>query len=234
MKAKVLTYLIFLLPSIAMADVLGVQDTELLAESMKQLAVLKDEYAELKKQYDVLSQQKTILEEVKGSVSGHYGYSNLYENKSLSDWQHAGGNFNALLSGDFKSGDPLKDEYNRLLKEFSAQSGSDIFNKDVSKDKVTLFDLMSKTTTASRASNQLSFNKIDEEIKLLDSLQKEIENSPNEKATMDLLARINVEQAKLTAYQIKSGAMDRELIALKQQEEINGDVWSSKFLKVDN
>ena len=66
---------------------------------------------------------------------------------------------------------------------------------------------------------------------MLDKLQSEIEKSPNQKSTLDLIARIQIEEAKLVAYQIKSNAVSAQLAGLQAQQEVSDSKWTNDFFK---
>ena len=66
---------------------------------------------------------------------------------------------------------------------------------------------------------------------MLEKLQSEIEKSPNQKATLDLIARIQIEEAKLVAYQIKSNAVSTQLTSLQAQQDLSDAKWTKDFFK---
>ena len=165
-------------------------------------------------------------------MKGNYGYGSKFENPSLTAWQHSGKDWSSLLSSPTASGtDALTTLAKQIEKEFPIMSSDNVYSGSNHSEQAKLFDLLSKTTAASRASNTLAYNNVDGQLTLLDKLQTEIERSPNQKATLDLIARIQIEQAKLIAYQIKSNAVSAQLTSLQAQQEVSDAKWTSDFFK---
>lgn len=208
--------------AITFADITGAEEAALLIKAGEQLEALN-------KQYNELKNQASLLEKTKGMMEGHYGYSNMFENQALKDWQHSGSNWDSAINN--QGNDVLSQMSKKIEQQFPLQEGKNIFSKNANPDSIKLFDLMSKTTLASRATHTLAFNKVEEELKLLESLQDEIERSPNQKATLDLIARIQIEEAKLMAYSMKAEAVDKEQGSLQTQEDLKDDAWLAKFLR---
>ena len=165
-------------------------------------------------------------------MKGNYGYGSKFDNSSLSTWQHAGKDWSSLL-GSPQSGanDALTELAKQIEKEFPTISGDSMFTGSNHSEQAKLFDLLSKTTAASRVSSTLAYNNVDAELVMLDKLQSEIEKSPNQKSTLDLIARIQIEEAKLVAYQIKSNAVSAQLAGLQAQQEVSDSKWTNDFFK---
>ncbi|MBX9703470.1 MAG: type IV secretion system protein [Silvanigrellaceae bacterium] len=207
------------------ADVLSVSDIEL-------LNLAKDQLTNIKSQLDKLNEQKKILEKSQGMMEGHYDYASKFDNPLLSSWEHSGKDWGSLMNGARGAeSDPLTILAKQIEQEFPLASKDKIFSATKESEQARLFDLLSKTTMASRATSKLTYNRVDDELAMLEALQKEIEKSPNQKATLDLIARINIEQAKLMAYKIKSDAVSNELISLQSQQEVSDAKWASEFFK---
>jgi hypothetical protein len=185
-----------------------------------------------KKQLDVLAEQKQLLDDTQKLMKGNYGYGSKFDNSSLSTWQHAGKDWSSLL-GSPQSGanDALTELAKQIEKEFPTISGDSMFTGSNHSEQAKLFDLLSKTTAASRVSSTLAYNNVDAELVMLDKLQSEIEKSPNQKSTLDLIARIQIEEAKLVAYQIKSNAVSAQLTSLQAQQEVSDAKWAKDFFK---
>ena len=185
-----------------------------------------------RKQLDVLAEQKQLLEDTQKLMKGNYGYGSKFDNSSLSTWQHAGKDWSSLL-GSPQSGanDALTELAKQIEKEFPTISGDSMFTGSNHSEQAKLFDLLSKTTAASRVSSTLAYNNVDAELVMLDKLQSEIEKSPNQKSTLDLIARIQIEEAKLVAYQIKSNAVSAQLAGLQAQQEVSDSKWTNDFFK---
>ena len=183
-------------------------------------------------QLTALKDQNKLLEDTKKSMEGHYGYGSSFNNTSLDSWLHAGKDWGGLLNGSQSGGsDPLATLARDIEREFPVVSSKSVYPAAQNTEQAKLFDLLSKATVASRASSTLAYNNVDAELLMLEKLQAEIEKSPNQKATLDLIARIQIEEAKLMAYQIKSSAVSAQLTGLQAQQELSDAKWTSEFFK---
>ncbi len=182
-------------------------------------------------QLKALSEQKQLLEDTQKLMKGHYGYGS-FDNPTLNSWQHTGKDWNSLLnSHQSGSSDALTALAKEIEREFPIVSSDKVYADSKNSEQARLFDLLSKATVASRASNTLAYNNVDAELLMIEKLQAEIEKSPNQKATLDLIARIQIEEAKLMAYQIKSNAVSAQLTSLQAQQEVSDAKWTSDFFK---
>ena len=226
MKRVVLFLLTSLLIAQSHADLLTVvEDAKMLKATYEQIEHIKSLKTKLEQQLSTLNHQKDLLSASQKAMTGHYGYSSLFNNSSLNAWQHSGKEWSSLL--EKKEKDALFSFKEQLNKDFPVTKNPFSQNPE----QVRLFDLLSKTTLASRATHALTYNAIEEELQTLEKLQAEIEKSPNQKSTLDLIARIQIEEAKLTAYQMKSQALKAELVSLQSQKEITDAKWASEFFK---
>ncbi|STX39297.1 type IV secretion system protein [Legionella feeleii] len=231
-KLPKLVFAVLLVPAFVLhADLLNVQDIEMLKVAKDQLTNIKKVQDKLRNQLQELEAQKKVLEDSQAMMQGHYGYSSLYDKPSLTTWLHSGKDWSSLLnSREGASNDSLTSVAKQLSNEFPITPTERLYpDKNLSQAK--LYDLLAKTTLASRASSTLAYNSIDEELAMLDALQREIEKSPNQKATLDLIARIQIEEAKLTAYKLKSDAVNSQLTSLQSQQEVSDAQWASNFFK---
>lgn len=213
------------------ADLLSVEDLAMLEVAKEQLTNIKEVEDRLRGQLQALDNQKRILEESQKLMQGHYGYGSLHENQSLGSWQHSGKDFASLLqSTDGGGQDALSRLAHELSKDFPLKPAAELYANPNS-EQAKLYTLLAKTTLASRAGSTLTYNRIDEELTMLEALQKEIEKSPNQKATLDLIARIQIEEAKLVAYQLKAGAVSQQMDSLRSQQEVSDAAWVNQFFK---
>lgn len=204
--------------------ILDVQDLEMLKIAQAQLDNAKDQLSQLDK-------HKRILEQSQKMMQGHYQYGSLFDKPELSGWRHSGKDWSILMNlSNSGNTDALTALAKQIEKEFPIKSSESVFGTKNS-EQARLFDLLSKTTLASRASNTLAYNNMEEVLLMLEALQKEIEKSPNQKATLDLIARIQIEEAKMTAYKIKADAVNAQFTSLQSQQEVSDAKWASEFFK---
>ena len=208
-----------------------VQDAKMLEATLNQIKEIQSVRDKLSDQLNTLNQQKNILEDSQKLMQGHYEYSSKFDMPELSQWRHSGKDWSSFMNSNEGQGtDSLTTYAKQIEKEFPVKSSSSVYGKKNS-EQAKLFDLLSKTTLASRASNTLAYNTIDNQLSMLEELQKEIERSPNQKATLDLIARIQIEEAKMTAYKIKSDAVSAQLVSLQSQQEVSDAKWAGEFFK---
>ncbi len=200
----------------------------LLTDMAKQSSLLgSNSTAEL----TLLKDQNKLLDDTQQLMKGHYGYGDV-NNAGLSAWQHAAKDWGSLLnSPQSGSQDPLATLAKEIEREFPIVSADTMYSNSQHSEQAKLFDLLSKATVASRASNTLAYNNVDAELTMIEKLQAEIEKSPNQKATLDLIARIQIEEAKLMAQALKSNAVNAQLTSLQSQQEVSDAKWMSDFFK---
>lgn len=218
----------FFLSSISHADLLTiVKDAEMLKATLEQIEHIKNVQSKLEQQLKTLDSQKKLLESTNGAMTGHYNYGAI-DNPLLKTWQHSGKDWSSLLNES--ENDALTALKKQITNEFPIKTADSLFTQHNS-EQTKLFDLLSKATLASRASHTLAYNNIDNELLMLEKLQDNIEKTPNQKAILDLIARIQIEEAKLTAYQIKQNAVNAQLTSLQNQQELTDAKWASEFFK---
>lgn len=86
-KALLLSILLTLSP-LSHADLLGIEDTQMIALSLKQLNELQEQYRILRDTYQSAQAQVENLNQLKSMNSGHYGFGDLKNGlDSLQSWQ---------------------------------------------------------------------------------------------------------------------------------------------------
>ncbi len=225
MKAKVgiLITCLFIITTVK-ADLLTV------VEDAKLLQATRDQIKEIQTIQSKLEGQLEVLKSNQAAMTGHYKYSSLFNDSSLKDWQHAGNDWSSMLDSSTSNSESLTAIKKQIQKEFPIKNAASLYSRTDS-ENAKLYDLLAKTTLASRATSTLTYNNIDKELLMLEKLQQQIEESPNQKATLDLIARIQIEEAKLIAYQLKSTAVSSQLTSLQSQQEVSDAKWASDFFK---
>ncbi len=75
------------LSPISHADLLGVEDTQMIVLAMKQLNELQEQYRVLRDTYETAQAQVDNLNQLKSMNSGHYGFGDLNNGlDSLQSW----------------------------------------------------------------------------------------------------------------------------------------------------
>lgn len=246
MKNKVLTIaLLALVSGPTQADGFG----DILKMIVKQVKIagfsldtLKDNFGELKDINGVLNkatgQIKTGFEnQVKETINqqklmkGNFNLGKLFNNPELNKWQRAGATWSDLTNLSRTTSDQLGKLSKELIKKYPVKPSNEVYSEYADKEQAELYDDMSKTAIAMGAQSKLSYNSIEAELKVLESLQKEIDNSDSQKKTLDLIARVSIENAKINAFRIRNEAMQANATSMSMQQQVNDEKWASNFLK---
>ncbi|QEY51404.1 type IV secretion system protein [Legionella longbeachae] len=192
-KALLFSMLIVLSP-ISHADLLGVEDAQMIALSLKQLNELQEQYRILRDTYQSAQAQVENLNQLKSMNSGHYGFGDLNNGlDSLQSWQSpvstwqdalqnlSGGNSSRYkeLVAAYEKNHPGLDEASFKANTSPAQAAR--FKEDKAVNRAVLV----QTTE--------SYNEINKHMEALHKLSKQIEHSSNTKGAIDLNSRLLTE-----------------------------------------
>ncbi|HAT7877852.1 TPA: hypothetical protein JBD49_03805 [Legionella pneumophila subsp. pneumophila] len=176
------------------ADILGVEDAQLILLAMKQLGELQEQYRVLSDTYQTARNQLDNLNQLKSMNSGHYGFGDFNNSlDSLQSWQSpvstwqdalqnlSGGNqqrYQALMDA-YEKNHPALDEasYSR----FTTPANVMRFKEDKAVNRA----VMVQTTE--------SYNEINKHMEALHKLSQQIEKTPNTKGAIDLNSRLITE-----------------------------------------
>ncbi|HAU1639291.1 TPA: hypothetical protein JBJ29_13230 [Legionella pneumophila] len=182
------------LSSVSHADILGVEDAQLILLAMKQLSELQEQYRVLSDTYQTAKNQLDNLNQLKSMNSGHYGFGDINNSlDSLQSWQSpvstwqdalqnlSGGNqqrYQALIDAYEKNHPALDEEsYSR----FTTPANALRFKEDKAVNRA----VMVQTTE--------SYNEINKHMEALHKLSQQIEKTPNTKGAIDLNSRLITE-----------------------------------------
>lgn len=171
-----------------------------------------------------------LMKQVNGNLQGHSGWGTyqFHDYQSYGDdannWtdvmsmaQHGGGS--GALGGEMQG--------------ISSQMPFDthVFNQGVS-DPYTqnYYALKSQTVLAARASSQLDYNKIQEQIRYQQMLQQQIEKTKDLKAAVDLSNRIQVEGNLISLEVLRQSALTNQQQAVSEQAGVVGALSNARFL----
>lgn len=193
-KKALLFSMLLVLSPISHADLLGVEDAQMIALSLKQLNELQEQYRILRDTYESAQAQVENLNQLKSMNSGHYGFGDLNNGlDSLQSWQSpvstwqdalqnlSGGNSSRYkeLVAAYEKNHPALDEANFKANSSPAQAAR--FKEDKAVNRAVLV----QTTE--------SYNEINKHMEALHKLSKQIEHSPNTKGAIDLNSRLLTE-----------------------------------------
>lgn len=181
---------------------------ELIKHAKKQFEELKDIKENGVKNLEFLKQQSSYM-------TGHYGYSSIDNKPNLQNWGTGSNFWEQVLNVYQQGGNPgdVGSVAKTLERQYPIKSASEVYPYNAAQGQY--YELQAKTTLASRALSQVSFDRVSKEIEMLDELKDEIEKSPNQKATLDLIARVQIESALIQTQ------IERLLATLLQQTSVN-------------
>ncbi|MFO2820579.1 type IV secretion system protein [Legionella pneumophila serogroup 1] len=193
-KKALLFSMLLVLSPISHADLLGVEDAQMIALSLKQLNELQEQYRILRDTYQSAQAQVENLNQLKSMNSGHYGFGDLNNGlDSLQSWQSpvstwqdalqnlSGGNSSRYkeLVAAYEKNHPDLDEASFKANTSPAQAAR--FKEDKAVNRAVLV----QTTE--------SYNEINKHMEALHKLSKQIEHSSNTKGAIDLNSRLLTE-----------------------------------------
>ena len=107
----------------------------------------------------------------------------------------------------------------------------DVINKSkLNKQDIDYYKLSAKTALSTRAASEAEFNRIEQKIRDQEKLQKEINNTENLKSSVDLLARIQAENNKISLESLRMLSVLTQQSAISEQAQVNARVQNAKFL----
>ncbi|HAT8265771.1 TPA: hypothetical protein JBI63_11560 [Legionella pneumophila] len=212
------------------ADILGVEDAQLILLAMKQLGELQEQYRVLSDTYQTARNQLDNLNQLKSMNSGHYGFGDFNNSlDSLQSWQSpvstwqdalqnlSGGNqqrYQALLDA-YEKNHPALDEasYSR----FTTPANAMRFKEDKAVNRA----VMVQTTE--------SYNEINKHMEALHKLSQQIEKTPNTKGAIDLNSRLITEIGFIQLMSLRLQALISQQAAQENLSALQDRAEMAKF-----
>ena len=233
----------------AHADMLGVQDTALLAKTIEQAHTLYKQLETIKKTYDTTVQQyqatQNILNRAEAQLatmknlndknSGHYGFGDLSNSASdLRKLQWSADRWSDSLKGysDHSSSqyNALVDAWQKNHKTFDEQT----FNKGARGEVVQNYQHSMAVNRAAGVQSEYTLNEINSSLTRIHQLSGQIEKADNTKASVDLNSRLLTEVAYLQTQHLKSQSLMNQQLAQKQAVELSERGAASEYLAFDD
>lgn len=218
------------LSPISHADLLGVEDTQMIVLAMKQLNELQEQYRVLRDTYETAQAQVDNLNQLKSMNSGHYGFGDLNNGlDSLQSWQSpvstwqdalqnlSGGNstrYKELVSA-YEKNHPALNESSYANNTTPAQAAR--FKEDKAVNRAVLV----QTTE--------SYNEINKHMEALHKLSKQIEKTPNTKGAIDLNSRLLTELAFIQLMSLRLQALISQQTAQDSLSELQDRAENARF-----
>ncbi|HAU1223971.1 type IV secretion system protein [Legionella pneumophila serogroup 8] len=212
------------------ADILGVEDAQLILLAMKQLGELQEQYRVLSDTYQTAKNQLDTLNQLKSMNSGHYGFGDFNNSlDSLQSWQSpvstwqdalenlSGGNqqrYQALMEA-YEKNHPALDE--NSYARFTTPANAARFKEDKAVNRA----VMVQTTE--------SYNEINKHMEALHKLSQQIEKTPNTKGAIDLNSRLITEIGFIQLMSLRLQALISQQAAQENLSALQDRAEMAKF-----
>jgi len=184
-------------------------------------------------QQDMLRNQKemqNLMGQINGNMTGHSGYGTY----QFHDYQSYGAGAkdwgNVINMAEHGRGDgDLGGVIGSVTRDFPYDRSA--YNRGISNPNSQRYFATKATTTISvRAASELDYNKIQQQIDYQQVLMKQIENTKDIKAAMDLANRIQLEGNLINLEILRQSALSNQQQAINEQASVMTAVSNAKFL----
>ena len=219
-KMGIVTLLLTLAP-MSYADIIGAEEGLLLANAIKQLDQLREQYHLLKNTYDTSQSQLESIQSLKEYNSGSYGFG-AFENglDALHGWQNPAENWKDALE-NISGGN--QERYKELVKSYEASHpmASDVdFAKGATPERLTQYQYSKKVNKAISVETTRTFNEMNTRLKNINTLALKIDQTPNTKSAMDLNSRLTAELAYISVMNLKLQTLVSQQLAQNSANEL--------------
>jgi len=187
-------------------------------------------------QNDILRSQKDIqglMKQVNDSLKGNNNYGKMdthdyatYGN-SAKDWSSV-----LEMSKNGYGDGALGKNINNVSNQFPVNQA--VFNKGISHPtQQKYYALQAQTILAARATSQLDYDKIEDQIAYQQMLLKKVDETDDLKAATDLSNRIQIESNLISLQILRQSALSNQQQAVTAQSSVNSSLAHAKFLSKD-
>lgn len=185
---------------------------------------------------DLTGQQLTLSQEQWRDLQKAYQMSRELDNAVPTEMWTAD-DWNSALS-DASGGNSSR--YNELKAAYATQNPT--ITTTTANEPIDVDDLVENTyeqksavTNTALASSQYTYEDVNHRIDTFNQLKAMIDSdTPNEKASIDLMARILVEIGYIQTEMLRQQSVHTQLVATNAQEEINGQTGNKNFFSKTN
>lgn len=230
MRKKIASLLLSIITSVSHADLLGVEDAQMIIIALKQLRELQNQYRVLSDTYKTAKRQVDTLKDLKSMHSGHYGFGNVGNGSdALQNWQSpvsmwqdalhnlSGGNparYQALIAAYEKNHPSLNEGHYAHVAPLNQVAR---FKEDKAVNKAVLV----QTTE--------SYNAINTHMKALHQLSLQIEKTPNTKGAVDLNSRLIAELGFIQLMSLRLQSLISQQAAQESLSELQDRAEMAQF-----
>ena len=235
MKIKLFVAALVLCAQSANADIIGVTDAGMLANAVKQLSVLRDQYKSLEDTYEQAKSQSESLKNLTSMHSGHYGYGELSNGfDSLQSWQSPVSSWQDALQ-NLSGGNPSR--YRELVDAYEKNhpnlNESD-YARYTTPERVAQFKEDKAVNRAVKVQTTESYNEINRHMATLHKLSKQIEKTDNTKGAIDLNSRLVTELAFIQLMSLRLQTLMNQQVSQESLSELQDRAEMARFNSLKN
>lgn len=213
----------FLFASSLHADLVGVTDAALLANAIKQLKTLKD-------QYETTTNQLNQLKNLNKTNTGHYGYGELSNGlNELQSWQSPVSSWEDALR-NLSGGNAQR--YQSLVQAYEQnhpQLAESSFTTDMSQESSVRFKEDKAVNRAVQVQTTDAYNEINKHLVQLQTLSKAIEKTANTKGAIDLNSRLVTELGFIQLMQARLQTLSNQQLAQDSLDNLSERAKAAHF-----
>jgi len=203
------------------ADILGVADAEMIANSLKQLSILRDQYRVLKDTQQQAKNQLDSMNSLRNMNSGHYGFGELSNGlDSLQSWQSPASTWQDALQ-NLSGGNPSR--YQSLVEAYEKNHPSlneAAYARNTTPANAARFKEDKAVNRAVQVQTTDSYNEINRHMAALHKLSQQIEKTSNTKGAIDLNSRLVTELAFIQLASLRLQTLLGQQVAQESLSEL--------------
>lgn len=211
----------------------GISDAALLANAIKQLEQLREQYKILSETYANGKAQLEGIKALKTLNSGNYGFGNL--NNSLSDLknrQWSADTWEEALN-NIAGGNPSR--YQELVKAYQKNNiilSDEEYAKGATPERLKQYQQFKAINQTISVQSTYAYNEVNTHLKAIHNLASHIEKTQNTKAAVDLNSRLLAEIAYIQTETLKLQTLLTQQTAFASSTELSTDSELAKFNKL--
>ena len=229
-KSNILIAIFMLITQSVNADLLGVADVELIATSLKQLSVLRDQYQLLKNTQQQAKDQLNSVNKLRDMNSGHYGFGELSNGlDTLQSWQSPASTWQDALQ-NLSGGNPSR--YQALVEAYEKNHptlNEATYARNTTPERAAQFKEDKAVNRAVQVQTTDSYNEINRHMHTLHTLSQKIEKTPNTKGAIDLNSRLVTELAFIQLMSLRLQTLMSQQVAQESLSELQDRAEMARF-----
>lgn len=215
------------------ADILGVADAEMIANSLKQLSVLRDQYRVLKDTQQQTKNQLDSINSLRNMNSGHYGFGELSNGlDTLQSWQSPASTWQDALQ-NLSGGNPSR--YQALVEAYERNHpalNEAAYSSNTTPENAARFKEDKAINRAVQVQTTDSYNEINRHMAVLHKLSQQIEKTPNTKGAIDLNSRLVTELAFIQLVSLRLQTLMSQQVAQESLSELQDRADMVRFNRI--